>query len=301
MKSLIIGASGLVGGALYRVLRKANIDTIGTARTKPTSALRTLELRNSFEMSALFEEARPDVIFLPAALTNVDYCEVHLEETYAYNVAPLHYISHYCVENHSLLVFYSTDYIFDGTQGPYDENSYVNPINVYGCSKAEAERIIQESGTHYLILRTNVVYGWDRRSKNFAMQLWHQLGSGEPTRVPSDQFGNPTLADFLAEVSLQLVQRNVEGTVNIAGLNRLSRSEFAYALAKTFALPSDLIEPVTTIELGQVAKRPLQAGLRIEKLKNILGCEPITLDEALNRLFHQWHADSYHDMRIEYS
>ena len=299
MKSLIIGASGLVGSALYRVLGAANISTIGTARTRPTSALRSLEIRNSVEVSALFEEVRPDVVFLPAALTNVDYCEVHPEETYAYNVAPLHYISRYCVENHSLLVYYSTDYVFDGTQGPYDENTLANPINIYGWSKAEAERIIQESGTRYLILRTTVVYGWDRRSKNFAMQLWHRLGSGEPIRVPSDQFGNPTLADFLAEVSLQLVQGNVEGSVNVVGRDRLSRSEFARALAKTFALPPDLIEPVTTTELGQVATRPLQAGLQTEKLKSILGSEPIALDEALRRLYHQWHTDTYHDIRME--
>jgi CDP-6-deoxy-D-xylo-4-hexulose-3-dehydrase len=150
-----------------------------------------------------------------------------------------------------------------------------------------------------VIIRTTVVFGWERGSKNFAMQLWKRLSAGESLAVPSDQVGNPTLVDYLAEVSLRLVQDGVDGVVNVVGRDRLSRAEFACALARAYGLDAGLIQPVETAALGQATARPLEAGLRTDRLQALLGTEAMPLDEALKRLRRRWRADTRHAVAVD--
>jgi CDP-6-deoxy-D-xylo-4-hexulose-3-dehydrase len=144
----------------------------------------------------------------------------------------------------------------------------------------------------HLILRTTVVYGWDCRSKNFAMQLHDRLQSGSVMKVPEDQIGNPTLVDFLAEASVRLVQQEARGIVNVVGKDLLSRAEFARALARLYGLDAQRIVAVSTASLKQRAPRPLRGGLKTEKLVRLLGTEAMPLEEALKRLRRQWRADA---------
>jgi dTDP-4-dehydrorhamnose reductase len=124
------------------------------------------------------------------------------------------------------------------------------------------------------------------------MQLWERLSASERMRVPHDQIGNPTLADFLAETSLELVRRGVKGeTVNVVGRDRVARSEFAVRLANRLGLDAGLIDPVDTASLNQRAPRPLDAGLRTDKLASIVGEQAIALDVALDRLMAAKEAD----------
>lgn len=294
MKALVIGASGLVGRALMGVLEANCIEVIGTACSRLNQGLRGLDLTHAEEIQSGLADACPDVVFLPAALTNVDYCEEHPEEAFATNVVPVREIIPQVARTKALLVYYSTDYVFDGSNGPYGEETPPNPLSVYGRTKADAEKAIQESGIRHLILRTTIVYGWDPASKNMAMQIWRRLSAGERLRVPSDQVGNPTLVDYLAEVSLRLVETGIEGVVHVVGRDLLPRSDFAAAVARVFGLDSQLIDPVSTAELSQLAPRPLHAGLKTEKLYKLLGTEPMALDEALKRLRRQWRAATYH-------
>jgi dTDP-4-dehydrorhamnose reductase len=186
------------------------------------------------------------------------------------------------------LVHYSTEYVFDGAAGPYSEDDPVCPQGVYARSKLEGELAVREALPDALILRTTVVFNWDPDSRNFAMQVWERLSKGERMRVPSDQLGNPTLAEFLAEASMELIERGVRGEiVNVVGRDRVPRTEFAVRLAERLDLDSSLIDPVTTADLQQVAPRPLDAGLRTEKLAALLGRPAPTLDESLDRFLAQ--------------
>lgn len=292
MKALVIGASGLVGAALLRVLQANGVDAVGTARTRVVPGLRALDMTRAEEVDALLGVPY-DVVFLPAALTNVDYCEDHPDEAHAVNVTPIRSIASATARSGALLVYYSTDYVFDGTAGPYAEDAQPSPINVYGRTKAEAEQIVRLSGCRHLILRTTVVFGWDPSSKNSVMQLWRRLRSGERMTVPSDQMGNPTLADYLAEVSLRLVQSGVEGVVNVVGQDWVSRIDFARRAAEVFGLDQTLLTPAATRDLRQRARRPLSGGLMTDKLSQLLGTEPMPLDEALKRLRRQWRVDTH--------
>jgi dTDP-4-dehydrorhamnose reductase len=223
-------------------------------------------------------------VFLTAALTAVDYCEDHEDEARAINVEGAQAAAEVSRDIGARLVYYSTEYVFDGVAGPYSEDDVIQPQGAYARSKADGEAAVRAILADHLILRTTVVFGWDRASKNFAMQVWERLSAGEQMRVPCDQIGNPTLADFLAETSVELIERGVAGeTVNIVGRDRVPRTDYAVRLARRLDLDADLIEPITTAELRQRAPRPLNAGLKTDKLASIVGRPAISLDAALDR------------------
>ncbi len=284
MKALVIGASGLVGGALLRALAAAQHDALGTYQARPAPGLLPLDIADALASRRVVAEVRPDVIFLTAALTAVDYCEDHEDEARAINVDGPRSVGEAARAEGARLVYYSTEYVFDGATGPYGENDPIQPQGVYARSKADGEQAVREAIREHLILRTTVVYDWDRASKNFAMQVWDRLSAGERMRVPYDQIGNPTLASFLADTSVELVARGVVGeTVNVVGRDRVSRTEFGVRLARRLGLDERLIDPIATVDFHQRAPRPLNAGLKTDKLATLVGRPSISLDEAIER------------------
>ena len=287
----VIGASGLVGQALTRVLESHRYEVRGTYASRPAEGRTRLDLTDAAQVRDYFVRVQPQAVFLTAALTHVDYCEGHPEEAFRINAEGAKSVATEAARYGSKLVFYSTDYVFDGSDGPYDEGAQPSPVSVYGKSKLEAEKTVQTILKDALILRTTVVFGWDRSSKNFAMQVYHELQAGKPMRVPEDQFGNPTLVDYLAEASVRLFQQGTHGVVNVVGKDLLSRADFGKALAKVFGLDSALVQPVATSALQQRAQRPLRGGLKTEKLSQLLGIQAMPLEEALKRLRRQWRAD----------
>lgn len=294
MKALVIGTSGQVGGALLRILERSGIEAIGTYQSRPISGALRLDVRDRDAVQSCLEEVKPDVVFL-AVITpgGADYCEAHPDEAQALNVEGTRNVAEAVGRGGPKIVYYSTDYIFDGKAGPYSEHDEPSPISVYGRTKWEAEQAIQALAPAYLILRTTAIFGWDRTSRNFAMQVSERLQAGNPMRVPNDQWGNPTLVDYLAEVSVRLFQMGTEGILNVVGKDRMPRSQLGKALARAMALDPALIIPVATSELGQGAPRPLQGGLKTDKLERTLGTEPLDLNESLKRFRRQWRADTH--------
>jgi len=286
-KALVVGASGLVGKALMRVLKTAHTDAVGTYAKFPGAGLEALDITSSTQVRACVERHRPVTIFLTAALTHVDYCEDHPDEAFAINVDGPRAVAEAARSLDAQLVFYSTEYVFDGKAGPYDEEDPPSPLSVYGRSKLAAERAICDIVENALILRTTVLFGWDSNSTNFAMQVYRKVRAREQMTIPMDQFGNPTLAEYLAEMSLALAQLGVRGIVNVVGKDLVARSEFARALVKLYGGSPDLVVPVPTESLKQKAPRPLRGGLRTEKLERIVDSKAMALDDALKRLGKQ--------------
>ena len=130
-----------------------------------------------------------------------------------------------------------------------------------------------------LSVRTTVVFSFSPGDRNFVMQLLERLGAGQPMRVPDDQVSSPTYAPFLGEALARLAG-TASGVLNVAGPEVLDRVTFARRLARALGLDPALVAPARTSELGQRARRPLSAGLRIDRLR-ALGVEPPSLDEAL--------------------
>ncbi|MBI4575667.1 MAG: SDR family oxidoreductase [Planctomycetes bacterium] len=272
MRVFVVGASGLVGGRCLRSLAAAGHEVGGTCHARPGSGLVPLELADAAAVRRAVREARPEVVLLAAAMTQVDRCEDEPGRARALNVEGPRAVAQTCAEVGARLVYFSTEYVFDGLSGPYGEHATPRPLCVYGRTKLEGEEAVREAlpGAH-LIARTTVVYGWDPEGMNFAMQLLRRLGEGLPMQVPSDQVSTPTYADDLGEVVRSLIERGSTGTYHTVGPDRLDRASFARRLARGLALDPDLVRPVATAVLAQRARRPLAAGLITERLGAELG------------------------------
>jgi dTDP-4-dehydrorhamnose reductase len=288
MKAIVIGASGLVGSHLLAACQKRNWQVKGTYNQFAQTGLLPLQITDAKRIEEVLKEFEPNVVFLPAFRSNVDYCEEHPEETYQTNVVGSLNVAKAADDIGAQLVFYSSDYVFNGTDGPYRETDKPDPICIYGQQKLEIEQRIARLLKNHLILRITVVYGHEPQGKNFVSRLVKTLKSDKTIKVPQDQIGSPTLVDDIAEASCRLVEVDARGTFHVAGSDRLNRYQFALEVAEVFNLPTHNILPVTTAELQQVAMRPLKAGMICDHLVNTINFNLSGVYNGLNKLKQKW-------------
>lgn len=266
---LVVGASGLVGNAILQEFRPY-FETVGTYCYHPHLSLVHLDLRDQAEVVSVLDSTNPDVILCPAAMPDVELCETNPVLTRQVNVLGLRNLVMAAKSRHVLLIYFSSDYVFDGEQGPYSEDDNCNPLNEYGRQKLDCERIVAAQMNEYLIVRTSGVYGWEKQGKNFVVKLIRKVSAGSAFAVPSDQIITPIYAPDLAHATRKFVADGHRGLFHIAGGRPLPRVEFAYVIANVFDLNRSLISPVLTSSLELHATRPRSAGLRIDKAQALL-------------------------------
>ncbi|BBB90410.1 MAG TPA: SDR family oxidoreductase [Methylomusa anaerophila] len=283
---LIIGASGFLGKELYKTFKAdaENYETYGTYAQNTLPYCEHLDITAVESVKSIFQKYHPNIVIITAALTNVDYCEVNKEEAYKINVIGIRHIAEQCKLYGCTAVYVSSEYVFDGNNGPYDENSVPLPINYYGESKLAAEKIVIKELDKYLIARTTVVYGWDTESKNFMMQLIRNLSNNKAMKVPIDQISSPTYCPNLANMIKESCDLNLVGVYNMVGGDVIDRYSFAAKAAKILNLNPNLVLPVETKTLGQVAKRPLRAGLKADKIAALLKNQPLSVVEGCKEI-----------------
>lgn len=282
---LLLTAASLVGDYLQKVFADAGY-VVTACRQRQQSDERdplAVDLTDAASLRAVFERTQPEIVLLCAALTNVDLCEQQPELAYAVNTAGPAEVARLCADK-AKLVFFSSDYVFDGQHGPYSEEDEPSPIDYYGRTKLEAEQAIRVLCPGHLIIRTTVVYGCEQAGKNFAMSLVKTLSQGQQRKVPADQVGTPTHALNLCRIVRELVSSGCQGVYNVVGPDLINRYDFALEICREFGLDKGLLVPVTTAELKQPAPRPLQAGLRIDKVCAQASTKPMGVREGLGLL-----------------
>ncbi|TMI06312.1 SDR family oxidoreductase [Candidatus Bathyarchaeota archaeon] len=253
-----------------------------------------LDITNHEATLSLVDEIGPDAIVNTAALHNVDYCETHHEEAIRVNVKGTKNLVDAAAKNGSRLVHVSTDYVFDGKKGHYTESDAPNPPNYYAMTKLKAEKAVLQSGS-YAIARPSVVYGWNKlestgvpsssgKTINFAMYVLERLAKKETVKAVRDQFSSPTFADNLADALMRLVLYQENGLFHTAGRSCASRYEFALKLAETFEYNKDLVQPVLSNEFKQLAQRPLNSCLDVDRTEQVLGVRFMTLAEGIREM-----------------
>ncbi|MGQ9805123.1 MAG: dTDP-4-dehydrorhamnose reductase [Chlorobiales bacterium] len=293
---LIIGANGLVGQKLTEVFsHDRRFDLLISARQSraynkvASFGYVQLDASHLASVKELVWNFSPEIIINAAAYTDVDGCEREKELSWKANVTAVENLVVASRLVGARVIHISTDYVFDGKAGPYDETATPNPLSYYGKEKLASENAVRASGENWVIVRTMVVYGVATDvKKNFAIWLAQELKKGNPVNVVSDQFGNVTLADDLARGIYELVRQNKRGLYHIAGADILSRFEFARKLADEFGYDKSLIRPIKTSELNQLAVRPLQSGLITLKAQAELGITFLSSDVALKHFKHQF-------------
>ncbi len=303
MKILITGSNGLLGQKLvYKLRNQPGIACIATARgvnrlvKQEGYVYDSLDITDKKNVETVFAKHLPDVVINTAAMTNVDACETDRDACWLMNVTAvenqvnvLENLKAQHKDYNPHFIHLSTDFIFDGTHGPLDENEKPNPLSYYAESKLAAESIVTASALDWAIARTVLVYGIVDNMSRSNIVLWVKanLEQGKTINVVDDQFRTPTLAEDLADGCILIAQKRAKGIYNISGRDFYSILELAHVVADYYGLDKSLIRPSKSADIKQPAKRPPITGFIIDKAVNELGYQPHSFTEGIRLLEEQ--------------
>ena len=294
MTTVVLGANGLVGSRIAARLAEAGEEVVAVGRgaQRVRAKVRYVELdllREASRIPELIGEARPSGVINSAAMTDVDACERSPEEAWTLNAQLVELSAAAAARAGARFTNLSTDYVFDGKKGSYSEDDAPNPQGVYARSKRAGEVAALELGKDVAVCRVAVVYSGRGGAKTtFAVTVADSLRVGKPVNAFADQVVSPTLADNAAEMVIGVHRSGAQGFFHCAGANEISRIGFARAIARRIGAQESLIVPVRLADLKLPAPRPLRCGLRVDKVKRLLGeSVPLPLDAALDRFLEE--------------
>ncbi|MBE9602474.1 SDR family oxidoreductase [Pedobacter sp. MC2016-24] len=291
MKTILVtGSNGLLGQKITeQILKKKQFNLVATAIGPNRYPVRDgynyaeMDILNPENVKSVIAQYKPDAIIHTAAMTNVDTCENQKELAKLLNVTAVETLVACCELHDIQLIHLSTDFVFDGADGPYDELATPNPLSYYGLTKLEAEQAVQKSNCRWAILRTIIVYGIVSDMSRSNIILWAKgaLERGEPIKVVCDQWRMPTLAEDLADCCLLAVEKNAQGIYNASGKDMMRIDELVEKVADFWKLDRSLITKISSASLNQAARRPVRTGFILDKTINELGYNPHSFEEGL--------------------
>jgi len=283
MRIFVTGAEGQLGSEICRISKHDNFGTyLENYEALNNTTYVQLDITNRMLVFETIKKIKPEWIIHCAALTNVDLCEVQRDATWSVNVEGTRNIADASKAAGAKVLYVSTDYVFDGKKGMYKEDDKPNPLNYYGKTKLEGEKIVQ-SLKDSIVVRSSVMFSRDK--PNFLLWVLNKLKEGE-IGIVTDQINSPTLNTELAECILKLIEMDVTGVYHTAGDERISRFDFARKIAEAFGFDKSMIKPIKTEQLNQIARRPVDASLDISKVKS-LGINFSNIKAALEKLKEQ--------------
>jgi len=293
---LVTGSNGLLGQKITeKILKDGGVNLIATSKGENRYPVKEgyvyveMDMLDPAAVKAVIEQYKPVAIIHTAAMTNVDTCEDQKELAHHLNVDAVGTLVSLCEKLPIQLIHLSTDFIFDGEDGPYDEEAAPNPLSYYGETKLLAEELIKKSKCSWTILRTIIVYGIVSDMSRSNIVLWAKgaLEKGSPINVVNDQWRMPTLAEDLADCCLLAVAHNAQGVFNASGKDMMSISELVGKVADYWDLDKSLIKEISAATLNQTAKRPAKTGFILDKAMTELNYHPHSFDEGLEILDRQ--------------
>lgn len=266
---LVIGANGLVGRRLGRLFSERGDSWIGTRNRRGETGLLELDIMDRKSLSSFFSKISTEAVFACANLAGgVDFCERNPEAAAAFYLEATKDLGKFCADKGATLFFISTDYVFDGTKGPYKEDDRTNPLNIYGKMKLEAEDWIRANLKRYVIIRTTNIYGWDPMTvtPNYVMQLYRALSSKKTFNAPSFLWGNPTYVGDLAAAMTELWDKRVNGVYHVVGGDFVNRFEWAIEACGVLGLDRSLVNEISEPSPTMIP-RPLRSNLDTSKFR----------------------------------
>jgi len=288
MKIVLIGKNGQLGWEFQHILPAlGNVVSLGRE---------DLDVSDQHAVQKTLMELQPDLIINASAYTEVDLAETQMALANKINALSPGVMAEVARKINSIFIHYSTDYVFDGKASqPYTEKDAANPLNEYGKSKLLGEAAIAQAGDAYLILRTSWVYSL--RGNSFVNKVLGWSRKNKTMKIVNDQFGSPTWATMLAEITCKVIadhttdllngMRARHGIYHLTGNGCTSRYEWA---KRILALDPNLteqlvqtIEPVSSLEFPTPAVRPLFSALNCEKFTATFGLHPPDWAESLQQ------------------
>ena len=296
MKILITGSNGLLGQKLLHKLRKDYfVELIATSKGDNRVTERSnytyfdLDITNNDAVAQLISSEKPQVVINTAAITNVDLCEDEKKACDNLNVDAVKYLADACLKVDAHLIQISTDFIFDGEDGPYSEEDEPNPLSYYGLSKLKSEQLLQAHSVKWTVLRTIIVFGVGENLSKGNIVLWAKeaLEKGDKLNLIDDQFRAPTLAEDLADICILAAKKKAFGVFNASGKDIMSIYEIVERIAQHYGNSTDNLNKISTATLNQKAVRPPKTGFILDKSVNELGYNPHSFEECLTIIDQQ--------------
>lgn len=307
-KILLVGAGSKTAEAILRVCmmspEKRTIFSMSSGTSgyaKPSLNHRIIECNftNRKHLKEYCLEIQPDIIINTAAYTNVDKAEVERQLAWNVNVAGVENLVAVSRLVDAHLIHFSTDYIFDGTNGPYSETDIPHPLGYYAKTKMAGENVCIGGNIDYTIIRTNVLYGATEKLKpDFVLWVLNKLAENKPFGVVNDQYSNPTLIDDLGYLVEKIIQSRAKGIFHAGGADWCSRYDFARKIADVFKYNSSLIQPITTTDLKQAAPRPMRGGVISFKAETQFGIRFSGIESGLFTMRRQLQAAGHHEWML---
>ena len=295
-KVLVTGSNGLLGQKIiYSLIERKDIDLLATSKglnrliTKSGYRYVDLDITKNEEVKKVFENENPDAVINCAAMTNVDYCEENQDSCWEINVKAVENLAKSCEVSKSHLLHLSTDFVFDGKSGPYNENDKPNPLHFYAKSKLKSEEIVKKIMTNWTIARTIIIYGITDNMSRSNIVLWakKEIENGNTINVVNDQLRSPTLAEDLAKGCISIIDKSAFGLYHLSGPKTYSILDLVHKVADFYNLDKSLILPVTSASLNQSATRPLSTGFDIAKAREDLDFNPVDFLEGIKIMDQQ--------------
>jgi len=287
MKIAIIGGTGKVAYALETQLSKTDHEVLYISRKKysENDNHRIADATNKKALKDIIYEFKPNTVINTVAYNDVDGAEENHSESMMLNAHLPEFLASLCKVLDSHFITYSTDYIFDGKKGLYQEEDLPNPINYYGKTKLTGENMTRVTWEKSTVIRTNVVFGSNPYGHtDFTKWVKNKLENEETIRVINGQYGNPAYTGDIAHVTYRLMLNKSYGIFNTGSTDYLSRYEMALIIADVYGLDSKLITKIPPSKLKQKAKRPEKGGLDIMKTSTHLGFDFCSFRDGLEAI-----------------
>jgi dTDP-4-dehydrorhamnose reductase len=290
---LITGASGLLGINLALEAAKQH-EVVGVVHQQflldPGFSIVETDLLIPKETKRVLDEARPDWVINCAALANIDSCEEHPELAQRLNAELPGRLATESARRKLRFLQVSTDAVFDGVKGNYDEEDAPSPLSVYGRTKRIAELAVKAAHPHALIVRPNF-FGWSvNGNSSLAEVFYNNLSRNNMMQGFTDRIFCPLLVTDLAKILLTLLEKNLHGLFHAVSSDCMSKYEFGVAVAQRFGLDMTLIQPSETGEDSTKARRALNLSLKNNRLANVLGRRLPTITEGIEEFCEQFKA-----------
>jgi dTDP-4-dehydrorhamnose reductase len=283
LKFLVTGSAGLIGRQVVKDLSETHEVFSCYNKSKPEHGnIIKMDLLNHEMISNVMSEKKPDVVIHLGAMTAVDLCDAQQDNALKINSQATEILAKECSKINSFMVYVSTDYVFDGNTGMYEENDTTNPLGFYGKSKLLGEKSIQNFSSNWCIARTSTPFGLHPTKKSFPIWVIENLQKQKQIDVLTDQFTSPTYVPSLSRMLIEISERHLTGIIHVAGASKISRYEMASLVSDKLDLDEKLLREISMNDLKWEAQRPKDSSLNVSKAISTLNQKPQKIDHDVN-------------------
>jgi dTDP-4-dehydrorhamnose reductase len=288
-KILVTGSAGLIGTQIVKDLLDNHKQVYSCYnKTKPELGIIThLDLTKKDDIVNTMNRIKPDVVIHLGAMTDVELCETETELAKKINTDATEILALESEKYNTFFVYMSTDYVFDGKVGMKKENDKTNPINFYGKSKLDGERVFKKITTPNVIVRTSTPFGIHSKKISFPIWVKKNLELKKEISVVVNQYTSPSYVPNISKMIIEIMERKITGIIHLAGATKISRYDFAVQISKIINVNKQFLKLTKMDQMDWKAQRPADSSLSVSKANKILKNKPEKIEDSLKLLFNQ--------------